>query len=1014
MKQFFIKTIIKTDLTFGVFFSLLLFVNISCKNSSTISETSSLSPAAPSNIAALSTASTSVTIGWTDNSNNESGFVIQRCAGASCTDFSTISASPISENLTSFSDSGLTASTIYRYRVAATSSFGTSSYITSSDITTSVSTASGSTNACTSPVTRVVDYGQRATAGATIAVRGAYTSIAMRPGTSYPGIAYSETHSAGASNLKFSYWTGSEWKYETVVSGVTTSYVKLVYITSSDSSANATPVIFWGNGATALYGATRSSNSLTAEGQWTVVAIDTSSTAIRGVDASVSPDGKVVVQFMTNTNVASGAKAIICSSNCHVMSTTNYPTSTVMDTVNTSTNSYSVGTSWCYSGSGTTYYPVLFYGSTGNFRMATCRESNLSNCSGNWTSGTVGVANANRLSVDSYIDPTTSNATAYLVALTGTGIQPYTLASCATATTSAGAWTVTTGTIFGAGTTGNAWMSLDKDSSGNFHVAANDAATIVRYFNVSTANFAAGTWSAAPSTNYTETTGTGGLQAGGSGRGGMIVDDTNDQILITYGRTASTTPLSTWGNVVIAYNDCPSGIGSPACSSTTLGSAAASTGMWWGNMAADITGQIQKTSLAWPNVSVATTSTGNPAVAYVDYSVSGTTDPIIGARLKYAYRDGSTASSSPYKISVIGGQGSPQSPSLAFDENNLPWIAWNETPSASVSQKFFLATNTRTDGQGTWTIYNFPVYYLVGTVTAQPVMPQAVVVMYEVSGVKHPMVVTMSSVATVAGRVVRAGLFNKSTRSWNNIKQVAIFAGTTTIGGAWLSADSDSSGNIVIAFNDMSAGTGQVYCSSTARCIRFGYTSDGGATWSTTSTSGVINGAYESARVKINPTNSRPAIAYFDRANNMIRYSNCTTSLSSCTSSANWSPLGPGVIDSALGISGLAEATNIGVVSAGFTFTSEGYPWVVYPRGAASASGNLMMSYVSTSGGIFSNSTALYTPPGSGIISSPVAATANNKALSWNPSSVRSIYTGSLHTAFIGHGNFLYMTSCGD
>lgn len=973
---------------------------IGCTSSSDITESSSLSSSAPTNLTVGTVTASAVTISWTDNSSAETGYEVEMCSGSGCSSYTAVSASPLAANSTSHTQTGLTASTIYKFRVRATNSFGPSDYVVSSEATTS---SGVSANSCTSPTTTVVDYGQRATAGTVLGVRGAYSSIALHPTTGYPAVVYNETFTVGAANLKFRYWNGSEFKTETVVGGVTTTYVKLVYLSSG------IPLIFWGNGATALYGAARSTASTSTEGTWTVVALDTSSTAIRGVDAAVNPNDEVAIQFVTNTNVASAMKAIICESSCATMSTTNYPAATVMDTVNSSTNSYSVGTAWCYSG--TQYYPVMFYGSSANFRLATCRQSTLANCSGNWNAGIIGAANANRLATSIYIDPTAADGTVYMAGLGAAGIIPYTMSNCATNAAAATWGSVTTGTAFGAATTGNAWFGMGRDSSGNFHVVANDAATIIRYFNVSTANFVAGVWSAAPATNYVETTGAAGLQAGGAGRGAMVVDSTNDQVLTSYGRTAAVTPISTWGNVVLAYNDCPNGVG--GCTTTTLGSAAASTGMWWGNMPLDESGQIQKTSAAMPNVSTAATSSGRPAIAYVDYSVGGTADPIIGARLKYAYRDG-TSASSVWTINVIGTTSAPQSPSLAFDENDLPWISWNETPTATVSQKFFLATNTRTDGQGAWTIYSFPAYYLVGAVTALPVMSQSTLAMYKSGSTKKPLMAIMTSTATAAGREVRAALFDPATRSWGNVKQVATFAGTATIGGANLTSDSDDSGNVVIAWNDLSTGAGQVNCSSTARCIRMAYTTDGGATWATTSTSGVINGAYEAARIKLNPSNSRPAISFFDRTNNMIRYKYCSTALASCTSSSNWADVGVGILDASLGISGLAEATNFGVVDSGLSFTSDGLPWVVYPRGAGATSANLMYANVSTSGASFGSPTTLYTHPGVGIISTPVAATANNHAISWNPSSVRSSSTGSLHTAFVGPGNFLYVTSCGD
>ncbi len=998
---------IKNVLTKTALFGMLAAGLIGCTKSAEITESTSLVPADPTGLTVGTTTGTAITVSWTDNATNETAYVVEKCVGSGCTSYAAVSSSPFAANTTSYTQTGLTVSTTYRFRVKATNSFGSSSYLTGTNITTSSSTAASS-NMCTSPVTQVVDYGTRNTAGTTLAVRGAYSSMALKPGTTYPAVAFGETQTVGPTSLKFMYWDGTKFNYETVMSGQTPTYIKLVYLSTG------IPLIFWGNG-TYLYGAARSTASTSTEGTWTVLALDTSSTAIRGVDAAVNPDNEVSLFFVTNTAAASSHKAILCQSSCATMSATNYPAATVIEATNSATNTYAVGAAWCYSGA--QYYPMFFYPAAATFRLATCRASDLSTCTGAaWLTGTVGPANANRVAASMNVDATATDASVYMIGADAGGITPFVMTNCSTAVQAA-AWPgQTTGTTMGAATTGTAWIALAKDALNNFHVVANEALVSIRTFSATTAGFVGGAWSAAASTNWVETTGAAGLPAVGATRGGIVVDNTNDQLLINYGRTAVLSPVTTWGNVVIAFNECPSGVGAPACSTTTLGSVAASTGMWWGNMPADTSGQIQKPSLGYPNISTAVTSTGIPAMAYVDYSVGATADPVIGARLKYAYRDGSLTTST-WKVAIINGQNSsPQSPSLAFDENNLPWIAWNETASATVQQKFFLATNTRTDGQGTWTIYNFPAFYGLVAAGTYPTMSQAVVAMYEVAGVRKPVVIVMSSLAAAAAREVRAALFNPTTKLWSNVKQVATIAGTATIGGAFLSTDWDSSGNIVFAFNDMSTGAGQVNCTGTTRCIRMYYTTDGGATWTGTTTSGVINSAtYEAAKIRLNPSNNRPAIAFMDRAANQLRYKYCTTALASCTSSANWLDLGVGIIDATLGISGLTEAANLGQFDTGFTFTADGLPWVVYPRGSTVTTyPNLMFSNVSTSAGLFGASTTLYAPPGNGILTLPAAATANNFALSWNPSSARSTYTGSLHTGFIGHGNFLYITSCGD
>ncbi len=52
---------------------------------------------------------------WTDSDNTETGFKIERCTGVGCSDFAQITT--VAANVTSYSNTGLTASTGYSYRV---------------------------------------------------------------------------------------------------------------------------------------------------------------------------------------------------------------------------------------------------------------------------------------------------------------------------------------------------------------------------------------------------------------------------------------------------------------------------------------------------------------------------------------------------------------------------------------------------------------------------------------------------------------------------------------------------------------------------------------------------------------------------------------------------------------------------------------------------------------------------------------------------------------------------------
>ena len=83
-------------------------------------------PAAPTGLAATAVSSSQINLTWTDSDNTEQGFKIERCTGAGCTDFAQIAT--VGANVTSYSNTGLTASTSYSYRVRAYNAAGDSDY----------------------------------------------------------------------------------------------------------------------------------------------------------------------------------------------------------------------------------------------------------------------------------------------------------------------------------------------------------------------------------------------------------------------------------------------------------------------------------------------------------------------------------------------------------------------------------------------------------------------------------------------------------------------------------------------------------------------------------------------------------------------------------------------------------------------------------------------------------------------------------------------------------------------
>ena len=74
-------------------------------------------PAVPTILNATAVSYRQINLDWGDNSDNEDGFRIERCTGSGCADF--LQVAQVGANVTSYSDLGLTADTIYSYRMRA-------------------------------------------------------------------------------------------------------------------------------------------------------------------------------------------------------------------------------------------------------------------------------------------------------------------------------------------------------------------------------------------------------------------------------------------------------------------------------------------------------------------------------------------------------------------------------------------------------------------------------------------------------------------------------------------------------------------------------------------------------------------------------------------------------------------------------------------------------------------------------------------------------------------------------
>ena len=91
-------------------------------------------PAAPSGLTATAASRSQINLAWTDNASNEDGFKIERCKGATCTNFAQIAT--VGLNVTTYANTGLSAKTTYRYRVRAYNATGNSAYSNIANATT--------------------------------------------------------------------------------------------------------------------------------------------------------------------------------------------------------------------------------------------------------------------------------------------------------------------------------------------------------------------------------------------------------------------------------------------------------------------------------------------------------------------------------------------------------------------------------------------------------------------------------------------------------------------------------------------------------------------------------------------------------------------------------------------------------------------------------------------------------------------------------------------------------------
>lgn len=121
-------TIKRTAAPCGLFLVIAIVITIQGQRVTPVTAAALLPPPnAPSSCNAVAQTASKININWVDNAGNETGFKIERCTGATCTNF--VQVAQVGVNATSYSNIGLVANTSYRYRVRSyQSTLGNSTY----------------------------------------------------------------------------------------------------------------------------------------------------------------------------------------------------------------------------------------------------------------------------------------------------------------------------------------------------------------------------------------------------------------------------------------------------------------------------------------------------------------------------------------------------------------------------------------------------------------------------------------------------------------------------------------------------------------------------------------------------------------------------------------------------------------------------------------------------------------------------------------------------------------------
>jgi subtilase family serine protease len=209
-------------------------------------------PSAPGNLTASAASETRINLTWTDQSSDEVGFTVERCAGTAAACGASGVFSPIGQtaaNATSYSDTPLPGSTSYSYRVRAFNFGGNSDYSNIADATTQPAlppptitiTASTPTATEAGPASGAftISRGTPRDSATTVSfsVSGTATS-----GTDYQSVPVTATIPAGAASVDVPIVPVNDTVIETNETVVLSLSAGSTYVVGSPASATVTIV----------------------------------------------------------------------------------------------------------------------------------------------------------------------------------------------------------------------------------------------------------------------------------------------------------------------------------------------------------------------------------------------------------------------------------------------------------------------------------------------------------------------------------------------------------------------------------------------------------------------------------------------------------------------------------------------------------------------------------------------------------------------------------------------------